>query len=364
MNIVANVAEQSCPCCGGTVSFDVGSQKLKCPYCGSEFDIEAMQNDSRFNENSFEDSMNWNNQSQQQWGDSETDGMSVYICNTCGGEIVADSTTSATKCPYCDNNVVMKGNFSGDLRPDLVIPFKLDKNAAKSALKKHISTKKFVPKIFKQDNHIDEIKGVYVPHWLFSCDAVTNVKYNAQQIRNWSDSRYNYTETSYFDIYRAGSISFDNVAVDGSSKMPDDLMESIEPFDISQAVNFNTAYLAGYLADKYDVTVDESTARANERIKNSALDAFASTVKGYINVTPENASVNVSNGCYKYALYPVWLLNTSWNGKKFTFAMNGQTGKIVGDLPVDKAAVWKLRLLLTAIFGAVGYGLLWLIMLI
>ncbi len=358
---MSNISEQKCPCCGGAVQFDVGTQKLKCPFCDTEFDIEAVQQSQQFQENSVEDSINWG-VTPQSYAEGETDGMSVYVCNSCGGEIVADSTTSASKCPYCDNPVVMKGNFAGDLRPDLVIPFKLDKKSAKEALKRHISTKKFVPKIFKDENHIDEIKGVYVPHWLFSCDAMANVSYKAQNIRTWKDSRYRYTETSFFDVYRSGSIGFDNIPVDGSSKMPDDLMESIEPFDISQAVDFNTAYLAGYLADKYDVTAEQSIQRANERIRQSALDAFRETVNGYEMVTPEIANVNTANGCYKYALYPVWLLNTSWQGKKFTFAVNGQSGKIVGDLPVDKGAVWKLRLLLTGILGAVGYGILWLIL--
>ena len=358
---MSNMQQHKCPCCGGAVEFDVGTQKLKCPYCNSEFEIASLQQAEQLNGNSVEDSINWGAK-QTQWGSGETDGMVVYECNSCGGEIITDSTTSATKCPYCDNNVVMKGNFSGDLRPDLVIPFKLDKKAATQALKKYIAGKKFVPKIFKQDNHIDEIKGVYVPHWLFSCDAMTNVNYKAQRVRTWSDSNYNYTETSYYNIFRSGSISFDNVPVDGSTKMADDLMESIEPFDISQGVVLNTAYLAGYLADKYDVTVEQSIPRANERIKESALDAFRKTVEGYSNVTEENANVNSSNGTYKYALYPVWLLNTSWNGEKFTFGINGQTGKIVGNLPVDKGAIWKLRLLLTGVLGAVGYGLLWLIM--
>lgn len=360
---MSNIQEHKCPCCGGAVEFDAASQKLKCPYCNSEFEVGALQQAEQLNQNSVEDSISWDAQ-QSQWGSGETDGMKVYECNSCGGEIVTDATTSATKCPYCDNNVVMKGNFSGALRPDLVIPFKLDKKAATDTLKKYIANKKFVPKIFKQDNHIDEIKGVYVPHWLFSCDAQTNVSYHAEKIRTWSDSRYNYTETSHFNIYRAGTIGFDNIPVDASTKMADELMESIEPFNVSQGVDFNTAYLAGYLADKFDVTVEQRIPRANERVKSSALDAFRNTVKGYTSVIPENASVNSTNGTYKYALYPVWLLNTSWNGKKFTFAINGQTGKITGDLPVDKAAIWKLRLALTAAIGAVGYGLLWLIMLL
>ena len=350
------ITEQKCPCCGGGVQFDSGIQKLKCPYCDTEFEINQFGNDAT----TEADSISWSN-SDNQWSAGETDGMSVYVCNSCSGEIVADSTTGAAKCPYCDNPVVMKGKFSGALRPDLVIPFKLDKNTAKEALKKHISTKKFVPKAFLSGNRLEEIKGVYVPHWLFTCDAVGNANYKAKKIKKWSDANYDYTETSYFDIYRSGSISFDNIPVDGSTKMPDDLMESVEPFDLSQAVDFNTAYLAGYLADKYDVTAEESMPRANERIRQSIIDSFKETVKGYDDVENHGACMNVANGLYKYALYPVWILNTKWNGENFTFAMNGQTGKFVGNIPTDKKAVTKASLLLGAGIGALIYGLLWLI---
>ena len=106
-------------------------------------------------------------------------------------------------------------------------------------------------------------------------------------------------------------------------------------------MDFQTAYLAGYLADKYDVDADASIDRANERIKKSTEDAFRSTVQGYTSVIPENTNVQLHNGKAKYALYPVWILNTTWNGQKYTFAMNGQTGKIVGDLPMDKSAYNK-----------------------
>ena len=149
--------------------------------------------------------------------------------------------------------------------------------------------------------------------------------------------------------------------VDGSSKMPDDLMESIEPFKFEDAVDFKTAYLAGYLADKYDVTAEQSIDRANERIKRSTEDAFASTVKGYHSVTTENSSIRLHNGKAKYALYPVWLLNTTWKGKKYLFAMNGQTGKFVGDLPVDKKASRLWTLGLTVLCGAIIYGGAWLL---
>lgn len=345
------ITEQKCPCCGGGVQFDAGAQKLKCPYCETEFEI------SQFQENEVTDeSINWNSQDNQ-WAAGETDGMNVYSCQSCGGEIVADSTTGASKCPYCDSPVVMKGQFTGDLRPDLVIPFKLDKKAAKEALKKHLSDKKFVPKSFIDDNRIEEIKGVYVPHWLFTCDAIANGNFKATKVRQWSDNNYNYKETSYYDVFRSGNIGFDNVPVDGSTKMPDDLMESVEPFDISQGVDFNTAYLSGFLADKYDVTAEQSMARANERIRESAGDALASTVTGYDGIESRIVNMNVANGFYKYALYPVWILNTSWQGNKYTFAMNGQTGKFVGNIPTDKAAVVKASLLLGAGLSAILCGL-------
>ena len=346
------ITEQKCPCCGGGVQFDAGAQKLKCPYCETEFEINQLNQETTDNV----DSINWSAQDNQ-WSSGETDGMNVYSCQSCGGEIIADSTTGASKCPYCDNPVVMKGQFSGALRPDLVIPFKLDKKAAKEALKKHLADKKFVPKAFLDNNRIEEVKGVYVPHWLFTCDTIGNANFKATKERRWSDNNYNYKETSYYDVYRSGNIGFDNVPVDGSTKMPDDLMESVEPFDLSQAVDFNTAYLAGYLADKYDVTAEESMNRANERIRTSVGDALAETVRGYNSIDSRIVNMNITNGFYKYALYPVWILNTSWNGEKFTFAMNGQTGKFVGNLPTDKKAVVTASLLLGAGISAVLCGL-------
>lgn len=352
---MSTLLEQKCPCCGGAVEFDAGVQKLKCPYCDTEFDIKdtsAEQADTN--------GASWAAQGSE-WSSGEADGINEYICNSCGGEIIADSTTGATNCPYCGNQIVVKGQFSGALRPDMVIPFKLDKKQAKEALKKHISSKKFVPKAFLTDNRLEEVKGIYVPHWLFTCDAAGNGDFRATKIKRWSDSNYEYKETSYYSVYRSGNMSFDNIPVDGSKKMPDDLMESVEPFDVSQAVNFNTAYLAGYLADKYDVTAEESIPRANERVTQSLADALRQTVTGYSSVETNGVNVDIANGTYKYALYPVWLLNTTWNGEKYTFAMNGQTGKFVGNIPIDKKAVATAVALLGTGLSAAAYVLMSLI---
>ena len=348
-----------CPCCDGAIEFDSTVQKMKCPYCGTEFEMEAIQPQEE-----HADEMTWDTAAGSEWQPGETEGLRIYTCNTCGGEIVADDTAGATECPYCGNPVVMTGQFAGDLKPDLVIPFKLDKKAAIAKLQELYKGKRLLPRVFKDQNHIQEVKGLYVPVWLFDTDADAHVRYKASTVRTWSDSDYNYTETSYFSVTRGGSIGFANVPVDGSTKMDDTLMESIEPFDLSAAVDFQTAYLSGYLADKYDVDADESVQRANERIRRSTVEAFSATVQGYATVTPTATSIRLNNGRARYALLPVWILNTQWNGQKFTFAINGQTGKIVGDLPMDKGMlnkwVYGITGAVTAAVFALNY-LLWLL---
>ena len=338
---MAELQEYKCPCCGGAISFDSSIQKMKCPYCDTEFEMETLQSYDKDLSTAAEDDYTWETTAGSEWTEGETSSMRSYVCKSCGGEIIGDENTAATSCPYCGNPIVMMNNFSGNLKPDYVIPFKLDKAAAKEKLEKHFKGKKLLPKAFTSQNHIDEIKGIYVPYWLFDTDANANIRYKGVKESTWNDSRFKYVRKDYFSVVRAGTIGFDKVPVDGSSKMDDTLMESLEPFNFKEAVPFQTAYLAGYVADKYDVDQEQSVSRANERVKRATEDAFKSTVTGYDLVNTENTSIQLKNGTAKYALYPVWLLNTTWNGQNFVFAMNGQTGKFVGNLPMDKGLYWK-----------------------
>ena len=355
---MSDINEYKCPSCGGAIEFDSHSQKMKCPYCDTEFDLETLKKyDEQLSKEAEQkdDISDWQTDPGKQWQEGETDGMNVYTCKSCGGEIVSDENTGATSCPYCGNPVILTERFRGALRPDMVIPFKLDKKAAKEAYYKHIKGRPLLPKVFRRENHIDEIKGIYVPFWLFDADVAADARYKATKVRTWSDSDYDYTETSYYSVDRSGNMSFVSVPVDGSSRMPDDLMESIEPYKVADAVEFQTAYLSGYLADKYDVDAQKSTDRARERMKESAQDVLRDTVKGYASVIPENTNVRISGGDAKYALYPVWILNTTWRGKKYIFAMNGQTGRMTGDLPVDNGAYTRWLLGLTAVFSIAAY---------
>lgn len=352
--------QYKCPCCDGGIAFDPTVQKMKCPYCDTEFEAQTLQDYQKELQGVQPDSMTWDTQAGTQWQEEEAQSLRRYICNSCGGEILGDATTAATACPFCDNPVIMTGQLSGDLKPDYVIPFRIDKKAAMEALKKHYSGKPLLPKVFKDENHLEEIKGIYVPVWLFDADAQAHIRYKATRVRSWTSGDYRCTETSYYSVVRGGSIGFSRVPVDGSSKMEDALMESIEPYDFSQAVDFGTAYLSGFFADKYDVSSQESVERANQRIRQSTENAFASTVLGYATVVPVTSQIQLQNGTAKYALYPVWLLNTRWKDKKYTFAVNGQTGAIAGDLPLDKAAYWKWLLGLTAAISAVSFAISWL----
>ena len=138
---MADMLEYKCPCCGGAINFDSKLQKMKCPYCDTEFDMETLKSYDEDLKKNTQDNMNWDNSNEQTFTDEETEGMSVYVCNSCGGEIVADENTGATSCPYCGNPVVLKGRFSGDLKPDYVIPFRLTKEDAIKALSKHVNKK-------------------------------------------------------------------------------------------------------------------------------------------------------------------------------------------------------------------------------
>ncbi|MBE6933352.1 MAG: hypothetical protein E7464_08240 [Ruminococcaceae bacterium] len=344
--MAAQVTNYQCPACTGPLHFASESGKLECEYCGSIYEIaeiEAMfaqkeeKAEEAFAEDAAKAAENWNAEGAgSDWSEEEASGMRSYSCPSCGAEIVCDETTAATACVYCGNPSIVPGQFSGGKKPDFVIPFKMNKEAAVQALKNYYKGKVFLPKAFSSANHISEIKGVYVPFWLFDGEADCSASYTATNSRTYNAGEYRVTETDHYHVYREGSFIFQRVPADASTKMPDNHMDAIEPFDYSELKPFSTAYLPGFLADKYDVTAEASAQRVDRRIKGSASQLLRSTVNRYQTVLEQNSGVNIKKGQIKYALLPVWMLHTKWQDKDYLFAMNGQTGKLIGDLPVDK----------------------------
>lgn len=332
-----------CPCCGAPLEFDSETQMMKCPSCKNTYAPELIRQNSEDTDSAKKESgFSW-----EEYKSEHIEGTVVYTCGACGGEIIGDANTAVSRCPYCDSVAVMTQNISGMLKPDYVIPFQKTKEDAKNALKAFYKGKKLLPDSFEDENRIDEINGMYVPFWLFDCDADAKIMYDAIRVTTRTTRDYRYTRTSHFNVIREGTLGFSGIPVDGSSKITDEFMDSIEPFDYSKATPFEPEYLAGYMADKFDVDASDSLPRANERVKNSTMNAFYGTVKGYTSFSVKNASVNSVNGKISYALLPVWMLNTKYNGKTYTFVMNGQTGKLAGSLPIDKKKYIK-RLFITA----------------
>lgn len=351
----SQVTNYKCPACTGPLHFSGDSGKLECEYCGSCYDVEEIEAlfaekeaaAARVSDEPEEKAAESDEESSWDFSDINSDWgedgvkMKAYSCPSCGAELICDETTAATSCPYCGNPTVIPGQFSGMLKPDYVIPFKLGKADAITTLKKHYRGKIFLPKTFADGNHLEEIKGIYVPFWLFDGVVDGNIAYQGTRSHTHTEGDEEVTITDHYRMDRAGIVPFERIPADASSKMPDEHMDSIEPFDYSELKPFSTAYLPGFLADKYDVTVEECSDRADERAAKTVRDLFYRDASaGYETCISVSENISIQRGKVHYALMPVWLLNTKWNGQDFLFAMNGQTGKMVGDLPISKGKFW------------------------
>ncbi len=341
------VLEYKCPCCGAGLKFDGKSQEMVCAYCDNKFTVEQLDELARAEAD--EEST-----SEPEWPDYEgtesEEEQTAFICQSCGAALVGDENTMATECPYCGNPAIIKERISGSLKPDYVIPFRLDKKSAEETLRKYYKGKLFLPSSFKKENTVEKLQGVYVPFWLFDCDADGTVHFNATRVSSWRSGDYRYTKTSHFLVIRGGQMAFEKIPVDATTKMPDEYMDSLEPFDYGEMTEFSSAYLSGFLADRYDVSAKDSTPRATNRVKQSLQDTLRSTVHGYATVTVKSTDIHTSNSSVKYAMLPVYALNTVYRGKRYFFTMNGQTGKFVGKLPISRGK-------LCAFAFAVGLGL-------
>jgi len=348
-----DIKEYKCPNCSGTVKFDSATQHMKCPYCDAEFEIKALTDYQKEVESQAGDRFDWKSGPGETWKESDLVDLSTGSCPSCGAELIGDKNTIAMVCPCCGNAQIVQKRVQGMLKPEYCIPFKLEKKSAVEALKRFCNGKRLLPNFFNKENRIENIQGMYAPFWLFDAKARARIRYKATKVRAWSDERFNYTKTDFYSVIREGSLNFEKIPVDGSEKMDDAYMDAIEPFDYAQINDFQSEYLAGYSAEKYDVDVEASKGRANSRIKNSIETEFARSISGYSSVALESSTVNIENGKISYALFPVWILNTKYSKKNYQFIMNGQTGRFVGKLPVDKGKAARFVLMFTAIFGTV-----------
>jgi len=337
-----------CPQCGASLTFNADTQRWDCKFCLGSFDVETLE--KRLAEEAQKEQETFGQPGEAgQEGETWQEEVVVdeefnrnaraYICPDCGAEIVTDSTTAATFCAFCHNPAVIPARLSGEYRPSKVIPFKISKEAAQKAFMDWCRKKPLVPSEFKSRPQMEKMTGMYIPFWLHDCSVSGTLRANAQKIRKWRSGKYEYTETSYYEIHREGDMRFTGVPADGSSKMDDKMMDLLEPYDYSQMVDFAMSYLSGYLAEKYDVDKETVWPRVKQRVAEDTVTQLMLSARGYDAIQVTHQEVRIREKKVHYTLLPVWMLIYKHKDKKYLFAMNGQTGKVVGNLPISFARV-------------------------
>lgn len=359
-----STATYTCPCCGAPLAYSGESGKLECASCGNSYEpdaIQAMSAAESIDKLEFE-------RCAEAFDASEAAQMQAYICKSCGAELMTEDTTTATECPYCGSPTILPERIAGGVKPEKVIPFKVTKEDAQKQFEAYFKGKRLLPNVFLNSrNRIAEMRKLYVPYWLFDCDAQADIVYDAEKRSTERKGDWEITRTKYYLVRRSGRMGFDSIPVDGSEKLDDRITESLEPYDLSAAVPFQPAVLAGAMADHADVDADACEKRAVERVETSVSQAMRDSVTGYSSVSERSRSIHSENGTATPVLMPVWLITTEKEGKTYTFAINGQTGKLTCDVPADtkKSLLWgggvfagvlALAALILALADAIGSG--------
>lgn len=350
---MASNISYKCPTCGAEIFWSAEKGCFDCIYCGDTFTLEQMKEagavvDQPIDEQKVEHAEEIVDGEYTQTTDGTVSKDLVkYSCSHCGAEIITDRSTAATICVYCGNAVIMSEQIIADFAPDYVIPFKVQKNKVMEAFKE-FSKKPLTPKDFDCDKVVDKMQGVYIPFWLYSGKCDGRIEGEGINKKTYRRGDYEITEKRIHDIMRDGTVNFEMVPVDGSAKTEDAAMDSIEPYDFKDLVKFTPAYLSGFLAERFDEDADKCFPRAQERIENTTRSELEdSAAYDELNIKSYQKKTTIEKT--EYAMLPTWLLYTTYKEEKFFFAMNGQTGKFIGNLPIS-----KVKLVLYSLLGGIG----------
>lgn len=305
-----------CPSCGANMVFDSEKQQLVCPHCNTVKSVDDMEANL----------------------DDDTIEVKAYKCPTCGAELVTDEETTATFCNYCGNSALIEDRIK-QAKPSAIIPFFVSKENAKEAYLKWCKKGLLTPKSFTSQSTVEKITGIYVPFWVYDYDTEVSLRADCTRVRVERHGDSELTHTDHFDVYREVKTAYNKVPVDASEKMEDNIMDKLEPFNYESLKQFEMPYLSGFLSEKYNYTSDEMKERVEHRIRQYASTAARNTINGYASVAVINENIRMKNTRAQYVLLPVWMLNYRYLGKNYVFALNGQTGKVVGNLPISKGKI-------------------------
>lgn len=320
-----DAVQYKCPNCGGGLIFDAQKQDFICEYCDSVFKEEDffVKDDTLENE-----SPETKNVEQ-----TEYENAVLYTCPSCGAQVITDETTAATTCYYCSNPVVLSGKLSGEMKPDMIIPFKIDKKNAINKFKEMCGKKKFLPKNFIAESRLEEIKGVYFPYWYIDCKTNGSINATSRQVRTWVVGDFQHTETTIRGHFRQGDMQIHNmpeVALNGNNR---NIMRYVCPFNPAEFVPFSMSYLSGYFAERRNIESNEIESGVTQKIRHLSEEKLEKSIE-VPNVSVKDSNINVGKLSWKYNLLPVWVLNYKHKEKNYIYALNGQTGKVYGELPV------------------------------
>lgn len=296
---------RKCPKCSAELILDSENNKLKCEYCRSIFDLEETKKE-------------------------------VYTCS-CGAEII--TSTELKKCIYCDSKDLTRKQFKSKYNIDYIIPFETTKEDAIKSFKKLCKDKWFMPKTFNINKKSQEIKGIYIPAMLCDYDTTGVLETECDDISTWKSNGYKYTKIDKYKAIRGGNVSFEKILVNTTNNLDENILKIIEPYNFKKMKEFDKDSCNDYLIEKNNKTKDELLKQANEKTKNYFKEEMKKDIKGFNKIKEIDSSINLYNLKTSFVLLPIWLLNIKYKKKSYTFAMNGQTGKINDNTPIDKKRI-------------------------
>lgn len=349
------VIDFKCPQCGGGMEYDSELGKLQCRSCSFEQAVEdapEIEEDDAvvvepFDGSTIPDEVEFVNEPEEK-KISLYEEENEFLCESCGAAIVTEPEVSATHCPFCGSAVAFGERLQGKLAPDRVIPFTISKEEAKSGFRKWAKNGLLTPKDFMTEKRLGEITGIYVPFWLYDMNVNAEADCTCTKKRSYRRGDYIIHETKYYHVYRRANINYKKIPADASVKLDDTMMDLLEPYEYRELKEFHPGYLAGYQAEKYGVDAEGLLLRIKKRVKGYAHDYVKSTIKGYSTTTYNKQDSVAEKQQEYYTLLPVWLLKYEYKGEQKLYAMNGQTGKVVGIPPVSMARVAKWASILYA----------------
>lgn len=326
MNLIDNesyfgTGSAKCPNCAANILYNEKIGKLICNMCGGLFDPEGLKPSGRIE-----------NRDTEAAGEEE-DNKQEFVCDSCGAAVVTDYNTAATFCAFCGSPALIKRRLSTCFRPDLIIPFKVSKEEAIENYLNWAKTNKGIPKKFTSESVLEKITGYYVPFWLIDADCKAEVTGTGQKFHGEDIENFKIDRTLVYNVSK--------VPFDGCKKIANTLMEAIEPFDYSELKDYNDLYLPGFFAQRYDVSAIDMIDLIRMRLDNYASGIVKHFSAGeYDSFKALNtAGTHAENFKQAYAMMPVWFLNIEYEGSTYGIAVNGQTGKASGSLPISKRRV-------------------------